>query len=129
MDSPQTLVAAVPLIVVADDLIWAARLRAAVEKAGYSAVVADSIEQLESALREVSEETAVIVDLNGRGYDGINAVLAASEGGHHVLAVGQHDDLELRRRALDAGALRVFSYNKMFTDGPSMVARLIEGDL
>jgi DNA-binding response OmpR family regulator len=117
------------VIVLADDLIWATRLRAAVEKAGFSATVAGSGEKFAVALRDLPEEAAVIVDLNGRAYDGVDAVLAAAEGGHHVLAVGQHEDLEPRRRALDAGALRVLSYNKLFSDGPSVVKRLIEGDL
>jgi DNA-binding NtrC family response regulator len=117
------------VLVVADDLIWASRLVGAVEKSGSNALVAGSIEKLAVALRDLPEEAAVIIDLNGRAYDGVNAVLEAAEGGHHVLAVGQHEDLELRRRALDAGALRVFSYNKLFSDGPAVVNRLIEGDL
>lgn len=118
-----------PVIVLADDLMWASRLRAAVDKAGFSAVAVASADKYQSALRDLPEEVAVIVDLNGRSYDGVDAVLAAAEGGHHVLAVGQHEDLALRRRAMDAGALRVFSYNKLFNDGPSVVKRLIEGDL
>jgi len=34
------------------------------------------------------------------------------------LAVGQHDDVELRKRALAAGAERVYAYRKLFEDGP-----------
>lgn len=62
-----------------------------------------------------------VVDLNGRRYDGVEAVASASGTGRPVIAVGQHEDLELRKRALAAGATRVFSYNKFFTDGPSLV--------
>ena len=40
-----------------------------------------------------------------------------------MIAVAQHDDLEVRRLALEAGALRVFSYAKFFEDGPALVAR------
>jgi hypothetical protein len=40
-----------------------------------------------------------------------------------VIAVAQHDDQVTRKRALDAGASRVFSYQKFFTDG----SRLVEG--
>ena len=40
-----------------------------------------------------------------------------------VIAVAQHDDQETRSLALGAGALRVFSYNKFFEDGPSLVRR------
>jgi hypothetical protein len=111
------------VIVVADDLIWASRLSAAVKNAGASAVVAKALAEAEP------HDAPVIVDLNGRGYDGVAAVSQAASGGHRVLAVGQHEDLELRKRALAAGAVRVLSYNKMFTDGPNVVAALIEGKL
>jgi DNA-binding response OmpR family regulator len=112
--------------VLADDLIWSSRLRAAVEKAGAEPRVATP-DQLASYA--AAPATPVIVDLNGRGYDGIAAIAQAGKAGHIVLAVGQHEDLELRKRALAAGAKRVFSYNKMFSDGPSVVAALIEGKL
>ncbi len=99
--------------VVADDLIWASRLDAAVKHAGAQPV------------RDGGE--AVIVDLNGRAYDGIAAVAAAAASGSTVIAVAQHDDGATRKRALTAGARRVFSYNKMFSDGPRIVADLLAG--
>jgi DNA-binding NarL/FixJ family response regulator len=66
---------------------------------------------------------AVIVDLSARAYDGVDAVRRASQAGRRVLAVGQHDDAALRRRALDAGAERVHPYRKLFEDGPQTLAR------
>ena len=39
-----------------------------------------------------------------------------------MLAVGQHDDHELRKRALTAGADRVYAYRKLFEDGPATIA-------
>ncbi|MEX2184653.1 MAG: hypothetical protein WEC14_09420 [Chloroflexota bacterium] len=45
----------------------------------------------------------------------------------HVLAVGQHDDRALRKRALDAGAYRVLAYRKLFEDGPASVAAFLAG--
>lgn len=101
--------------VVADDLIWRSRLVAAVERAGALAV----------ASGEAAE--VAIVDLNGRAYDGIAAVEAAVAGGATVVAVAQHEDTETRRRALTAGARRVFSYQKMFNDGPQVVTDLVAG--
>lgn len=98
---------------VADDLIWASRLSAAVERAGAHPV------------RTGGE--AVIVDLGGRGYDGVDLVAQASAQGLPTIAVAQHDDAALRKRALTAGARRVFSYNKMFTDGAQVVADLVAG--
>ena len=99
--------------VVADDLIWASRLDAAVKRAGAQPV------------RDGGD--AVIVDLNGRAYDGIAAVAAAAQDGRTVIAVAQHDDGATRKRALTAGARRVFSYQKMFSDGPQVVADLVAG--
>lgn len=129
MESPETSVANLPVIVVADDLIWSSRLRAAVDRAGSTSVVARTTQELASALDDSPADAPVIVDLNGRAYDGVAAVRAAADAGHLVLAVGQHEDIALRRRALAAGARRVFSYNKLFSDGPAVVASLLEGHL
>ena len=54
--------------VVADDLIWASRLQAAVEKAGAAPV------------RQGGD--AAVVDLNGRTYDGVGAVAEAAARRH-----------------------------------------------
>jgi DNA-binding NarL/FixJ family response regulator len=105
--------------VVADDLIWASRLDAAVKHAGAQPV--------HGASDAAQPADAVIVDLNGRAYDGIAAVAAAAQSGSTVIAVAQHDDSATRKRALTAGARRVFSYNKMFSDGPQVVADLLAG--
>lgn len=102
--------------VVADDLIWRSRLVAAVERAG-AVPVRDAGEAADLA----------IVDLNGRAYDGVAAISAAAVGGATVIAVAQHDDLETRKRALTAGARRVFSYQKMFSEGAQVVGDLIAG--
>ena len=99
--------------VVADDLIWASRLDNAVKRAGATPV------------RQGGD--VAIVDLTGRTYDGVAAVEAAVADGATVIAVGQHEDLDVRKRALTAGARRVFSYQKMFSDGPQVVADLIAG--
>lgn len=129
METRETIVASVPVIVVADDLIWSSRLRAAVDRAGTTSVVARTALELATALADSPAEAPVIVDLNGRAYDGVEAVRAAAQAEHRVLAVGQHEDIELRRRALAAGARRAFSYNKLFSDGPAVVSSLLEGNL
>jgi DNA-binding response OmpR family regulator len=107
--------------VLADDLIWASRLRAAVENAGAQSVPIRSAADIGAPF--------VLIDLGGRGYDGIEAVRTAASAGAVVIAVGQHDDVDVRKAALAAGAKRVLSYNKMFSDGPAVVARLIAGTL
>jgi hypothetical protein len=59
-----------------------------------------------------------IVDLTARAYDPLAAIERAVTAGAHVLAVGQHDDVEQRKRALARGAERVLAYRKLFEDGP-----------
>ena len=122
--------------VVADDLIWASRLTASVERAGARPVRLASLSALEAALEatgmaEPGEERArivgCVVDLNGRRYDGVAAIAACAAAGVPVIAVGQHEDLDLRRAALAAGALRVYSYNKAFTDGEAVIGRWLVG--
>ncbi len=121
--------------VVADDLIWASRLVAAVQRAGATPVRMGSDQDLEIALEATMAEepdpndpdprriVGVIVDLFGHRYDGVEAVRAVRAVGLPVIAVAQHDDQETRGLAFDAGALRVFSYNKFFEDGPALVRR------
>ena len=107
------------MAVLADDLIWATRLVGLVRGAGASAVPARSLAAFEAVLPEVDR---AIVDLTARGYDGIAAIAAAAAASRSVLAVGQHDDRETRRRAMAAGADRVLAYRRVFEDGPRQVA-------
>ena len=102
------------VVIIADDLIWSTRLAGLVTATGRRALVVSSLPALVSALPEAS---AVIVDLTARAYDGIAAVAAAARGAHRVLAVGQHDDADLRQRAFGAGAERVFPYRLLFERG------------
>lgn len=78
---------------------------------------------LEAALPDVDR---VIVDLTARAYDGVAAVALAHDAGKPVLAVGQHDDVDLRRRALAAGADRVHPYRQLFDDGPRQLGRWLD---
>ena len=126
--SPQLALAKVAVVILADDLIWASRLKVAVERADGRPTMARSLADLDDAL-EAMPDGRVIVDLSSRAYDGVAAVRAAAGGGAHVIAVSQHDDLELRRAALDAGARRVYSYNKLFSDGPATIARWLTDTL
>jgi hypothetical protein len=57
----------------------------------------------------------------------VEAVAAATARGARVLAVGQHDDTPLRKRALAAGASRVLAYRKLADDGPGAIAAWLEG--
>lgn len=107
------------VIVLAQDLIWQDRLARAVEAAGAEPVRLGSLERLHGALPGAG---AAIIDLTALGYDGVAAIEAARAAGARVLAVGQHDDHELRKRAMAAGADRVYAYRKLFEDGPATIA-------
>jgi len=107
--------------VLADDLIWSSRLRAAATNAGAQPVVVRNAASIDTPF--------ALIDLGGHAYDGIAAVRMAASAGATVLAVAQHEDMELRKLALAAGAKRVLSYNKLFSDGPNVITRLIQGAL
>lgn len=72
------------------------------------------------------EVAAALVDLTATRYDGVEAIEAAATAGVRVIAVGQHDDHDLRKRALAAGAERVYAYRKLFEDGPETLAVWLE---
>ncbi len=119
------------VVVLADDLIWATRLTAAITAAGGQPTTARRLVDLERLLAPPQTSGGeggtvgsgpgvgfAIIDLTARAYDGIDAVRVATATGARVVAVGQHDDAALRRAATDAGAERVFTYRALFEDGP-----------
>ena len=101
--------------VLADDLIWSTRLADALREVGAEPRPVRTIAAFHDALTQVER---VVVDLTARAYDGVAAIEAAHAAGLPALAVGQHDDHDLRKRALTAGADRVYAYRKLFEDGP-----------
>ena len=106
------------MAILADDLIWATRLAELVRAAGATHVPARSLAALEIVLPDVDR---VIVDLTALAYDGVAAVALAAAADRPVLAVGQHDDVDLRRRAIAAGAGKVHPYRRLFEDGPRQI--------
>lgn len=103
-----------PVAILADDLIWSARLADGVRRAGSEPVVVRSAGDLAGLPPSVA---GCIVDLTARAYDGPAAVAAAVGAGLRVIAVGQHDDAELRRAARAAGAARVYAYRTLAEHG------------
>jgi hypothetical protein len=110
--------------VLAQDLVWADRLARAADAAGAEPVRAGTAAQFDQALVGCS---LVIVDLTAHAYDGIASIDRARSSGARVLAVGPHDDVALRKRALAAGAEKVLAYRKLFEDGPGTIARWLGG--
>ncbi len=117
------------VVILADDLIWADRLRRAAEAAAVVPTMTRSLPAFRDALAGLQGGAAAshvaIVDLTARAYDGLAAIEAAHAAGVRVLAVGQHDDHALRKQALAAGAERVLAYQKLFADGPATIAAFV----
>jgi hypothetical protein len=106
--------------VLAEDIIWAERLARLVRGAGAEAIVIRDMATFEQALPGAG---GAIVDLTALRVAPLSAIELAHGAGLRVLAVGQHDDHELRKRALAAGAERVYAYRKLFEDGEATVSR------
>jgi hypothetical protein len=100
--------------VLADDLIWATRLAELVRRAGGEPVRIASAALLRAALSTLD---GCVVDLTARSYDGVACIVIAASGRLPTVAVGQHDDLDARRAARDAGAAKVYAYRTLFEHG------------
>ena len=109
---------ALRVAVVADDLIWSTRLRDQLVAAGALALAARDRPALEAALPAVD---GAVVDMTARGYDAVEMIQLVARSGRRVIAVGQHDDREGRRRALSAGAERVFAYRQLSDAGARLL--------
>ncbi len=106
--------AAPRIAILADDLIWATRLADTVRRTGGVPVPVRSAAALLASLEGAA---GCIVDLTARAYDGVTALGVAAASGVPVIAVGQHDDIEVRRAAKAAGAAQVFAYRALFEHG------------
>lgn len=106
------------MVVLADDLIWATRLVDALTAAGANPRRARRVEDVTALLGAGDGPGLAVIDLTARAYDGVAAIRVATGAGARVVAVGQHDDVDLRKRAIAAGAERVFTYRALFEDGP-----------
>jgi CheY-like chemotaxis protein len=108
--------------------MWSTRIAEAIRRAGGHVVAMTSETELAVALeaQSVGDQPTIsgaIVDMSARRIDAVAAIGRVSEARLPVIAVAQHDDQLTRRRALQAGASRVFSYNKFFLDGTQLVER------
>jgi DNA-binding NarL/FixJ family response regulator len=105
--------------ILADDLIWATRLDSIARLAGAEGVVVSTAERFAAALDGAD---GAIVDLSIRGASALDGIAVAARAGIPVIAVGPHDDIAARKRAMAAGASRVYAYRKLFEDGPHTIA-------
>ena len=115
------------VVVLADDLIWATRLRSLVAAADAVPLPVRSAPSMAEALGLADGQRFAIVDMTARGYDPIAAVSAAAGAGATVLAVGQHDAVDQRRAALEAGAIRFVPYRRLADDGEATIRGWLAG--
>jgi DNA-binding response OmpR family regulator len=101
-------------VVLAEDIIWSERLARLLREVGAEPIVVRDAAAYETAIVDAG---AVLVDLTAVRVDPLLAIERARAAELRILAVGQHDDHALRKRALAAGAERVFAYRKLFEDG------------
>jgi hypothetical protein len=107
------------IAILAQDLIWSDRLARAVDAAGATPARSTTASGFDA---ELADADFAIIDMTATAYDALEAIERAHAAGIRVLAVGQHDDIDLRKRALARGAERVLAYRKMFEDGPATIA-------
>jgi hypothetical protein len=114
---------AVRIAILAQDLIWSDRLVRAAREAGAEPVPSATASAFDRALADCP---LAIVDLTAQAYDPMAAIERARTAGSRVLAVGQHDDVDQRKRAIARGAERVLAYRKLFEAGPTTIAAWME---
>ena len=122
-DDPRPAAPAPLIVVLADDLIWSTRLVDGVRRAGARSLPARSDAAYDAAL---PDSDAALVDLTARAYDGLAALTRAAAAGVPAIAVGQHDDTELRAAAKAAGASKVYAYRALFEHGDRELAAWIK---
>lgn len=109
------------IVVVVDDLFVRARIDAAAQASGRQIRYARSSADFEAALGE--SPTAILVGMAATRLPWEDLIRRAKAGhpGPYVLAFGPHKDLDLRRRALDAGADRVLANSAFVAALPTLL--------
>ena len=107
------------VVVLAEDIIWSERLMRLLRAVGAEPIGARDMAAFEAA---AAEATGAIVDLTAVRLEPLVAIGRGRAAGLRVLAVGQHDDHALRKRALAVGAERVYAYRKLFEDGEATLS-------
>lgn len=110
------------VLVVADDLMWSVRLASQARAAGAKAQTVRDLAALRATIA-ADRPDLVVVDRSARAFDAVTAVGIAAVAGRTVIAISQHEEHELRKRALAAGARHVYANAKMHADGVAVLTR------
>ena len=114
-------------VVVVKDLFFETRLAGGLGQLGLHPRFVRSWDDLSAA---AAPAVLALVDLAARQVDPIEAIrqVRTERPDLPVLAFGSHKDLDLRQRALAAGATRVVANSTLSTDLPGLVQRLLPTD-
>ena len=117
------------VVAVIDDLFFQAKVGTALQQMGIAAQVVPDGGPLLARLRGGSAPVLVIVDLTLRGADStslIRDLRAAPHGDSvHILAFGSHVAVEVRKRALQAGASQVVAKSEFARHLPQLVRQFV----
>lgn len=88
------------LLAVVDDLFFTVKIQDAAKRAGFSLTVVNNADRAV----ELAADTLVVVDLNTKSLDPVALIKRLKEKHATVMAFVPHVQVELKQRALDAGA-------------------------
>lgn len=98
-----------------NDLMFGSKVEAMIAQAGFKAVLTGSAEE---ALERSAEAALLIVDLTADDFDGPTVVASDTP----TFGFYAHTDDETRRRALDAGFVKVVPRSRMMREGAELIA-------
>ena len=117
------------VVAVIDDLFFQAKVGTALQQLGIAAQVVPGAAPVHERLRSGSAPALVIVDLTLRSADAtslIRDLRAAPHGGAvPILAYGSHVAVEVRQRALEAGASQVVAKSEFSRRLPQLVRQFV----
>ena len=117
------------VVAVIDDLFFQAKVGTALQQLGVAAQVVPDGGALHDSLQSGSAPALVIVDLTLRGADATALIrdLRALPHGNSVpvLAFGSHVAVDVRKRALEAGASQVVAKSEFSRHLPQLVRQFV----
>lgn len=103
------------MVLLGSDLMFGSKVEAMIAQAGFAAALTGSSDE---AVELAKDAALLIVDLTSEDFDG-PAVVAD---GTPTFGFYAHTDDETRRRALDAGYVKVVPRSRMMREGADLIA-------
>lgn len=97
------------------DLLFGSKVEGMIREAGFDPIV---VTEPEEALTKAADANLLIVDLTADDFDGTQAVAD----GKPTFGFYAHTDDETRKRAIEAGFVKVVPRSRMMREGPALIA-------